>query len=160
MWRKTLVFASFMCLSGQGRRAEGELGQGSGVCVPPVIAKTIGGKLAAFLYYFFASWATLEAILVSFWGRPEPFWRLGNPSGWRRASWRGLGALWEPSGGRRGAILGRLGRPLGPSWAILEPSGAVLGPSWGHLGPSWGHLGPSWDPLGALEGPPGATVAF
>ena len=52
MWRKTLVFASFMCLSGQGRRAEGELGQGSGVCVPPVIAGTIGGKLAAFLYYF------------------------------------------------------------------------------------------------------------
>ena len=149
-----------MCLSGQGRRTEGELGQGSGVCVPPVIARTIGGKLAAFLYYFFASWATLEAILGSFWSRQEPFWRLGNPSGWRRASWRGLGALWKLSGGRRGAILGRLGRSLEPSWAILEPSGAVLGPSWGHLGPPWGHLGQSWGPLGALEGPSGATVAL
>ena len=134
---------------------------------PQSSREQLGESWQHFCIIFFASWATLEAILVPFWGRPEPFWRLGNPSGWRRASWRGLRALWEPSGGRRGAILGSLGRPLGPSWAILEPSGAVLGPSWGHLGPSWGnlgpswgHLGPSWGPLGALEGPSGATVAL
>ena len=149
MWRKTLVFASFMCLSGQGRRAEGELGQGSGVCVPPVIARTIGGELAAFLYYFFCllgyvgghfgvilgpSGAILEA--------RKPKWLakgvLERPWGALGALWRSsgshLGPSWAPFGailGHLGAVRGRLGAVLGPSWAVLGPSWAVLGPPWG-----------------------------
>ena len=109
MWRKTSVFASFMCLSGQGRRAEGELGQGSGVCVPPVIARTIGGKLAAFLYYFFC--------LLGYVGG-----HLGSHFGAVRSHFGGSETQ-VVGEGRLGEALGRSGSPLEvvgePSWAIL-----------------------------------------
>ena len=47
-----------------------------------------------------------------------------------------LGAIWDPSWG-----------PLGP---ILGASGANLGPSWANLGASWAHFGVNLAPLGHL----------
>ena len=84
-----------------------------------------------------------------------------------------LGAIWDPSWGHLGPILGApganlgaLGANLGPSWVNLGPSwanlgnlgailghlGAILGPSWCRLGPSWGHLAPLLAILGPLWG--------
>ena len=82
-----------------------------------------------------------------------------------------LGAIWRPSWGHLGPILGAsganlgaFGANLGPSWANLGNLGAILGhlgailvPSWAFLGPPGailGHLGavlgPSWSHLGAI----------
>ena len=52
-----------------------------------------------------------------------------------------LGAIWRPSWGPLGPILGVSGVNLGPSRAILGVSGPNLEPSWGRLGPARGHPG-------------------
>ena len=74
-----------------------------------------------------------------------------------------LGAIWKPSWGYLGPILGASGANLGPSWAILGSSWSHLGAMVGHLGailgPSchrraiWGHLGVILGQLGAILGP-------
>ena len=62
-----------------------------------------------------------------------------------------LGAIWAPSWGRWGPILGVFGANLEPSWAHLGLFGAILVPSWAILGPSsapLGHLGVILGPYG------------
>ena len=59
-----------------------------------------------------------------------------------------LGAIWRPSWGPLGPILGVSGANLGPSWAILGPSGAILA----HLDPILGAPSPSKADLDAYLG--------
>ena len=71
-------------------------------------------------------------------GRGSPFFGFDVGKPWETD----LGAIWVPSWGRLGPILGHLGRLWGELGAVLDHFLALWGLSWAHLGVNLGILRP------------------